>query len=378
MDPWITAGADQISARAERELEALVAVSSPSSDVRGAEEAIAVVRAFLPEEAQSERIPCSTPAFAPDLLATVTGEGKGKLLLLGHIDTVVAHGGHRPMTFDGPRLGGSGTVDMKGGDVLALGVLRVLAQEPQLFHTAALLLVCDEEWRSEPFAHVERFADYDACLCFEAGERGSDGEEGVVVHRKAAGTVRVKATGVSAHSGAAPDRGANALLALARVAVGVAAHHSPDGDQRLTVVPTVMRSGGAVNVVPAEGELMCDLRADSLEAFDPVLADIPTEMDGVTLQAELMRRWPGMDTREATAPVLAAASQRLGRTIIGVGRGGASDASHLATAVGLTVDGLGPRGGGAHTPGEFVLRSSLGERAEVALAIVAEILAQGS
>ena len=70
----------------------------------------------------------------------------------------------------------------------------------------------------------------------------------------------------------------------------------------------------------------------------------------------------------------ASASARLGRAVIGVGRGGASDASHLATTVPLTVDGLGPRGGGAHTPGEYVLRDSLRSRAEVALAVAAAVL----
>jgi glutamate carboxypeptidase len=55
--------------------------------------------------------------------------------------------------------------------------------------------------------------------------------------------------------------------------------------------------------------------------------------------------------------------------VTGTGRGGASDASHLAPAIPLTVDGLGPRGGGAHTPEEFVLATSLHDRAEVALAV---------
>ena len=51
-------------------------------------------------------------------------------------------------------------------------------------------------------------------------------------------------------------------------------------------------------------------------------------------------------------------------------RGGASDASHVAAAVPVTVDGLGPRGGAAHNPDEFVLEASLASRAEVALAMV--------
>ena len=55
---------------------------------------------------------------------------------------------------------------------------------------------------------------------------------------------------------------------------------------------------------------------------------------------------------------------------MGVRRGGASDASHLAAGIPLTVDGLGPRGGKAHNPGEFVLGPSLASRAEVALAVI--------
>ena len=47
----------------------------------------------------------------------------------------------------------------------------------------------------------------------------------------------------------------------------------------------------------------------------------------------------------------------------------------MAPAIPLTVDGLGPRGGKAHNPGEFVLASSLATRAEVALALTAAALA---
>ena len=39
----------------------------------------------------------------------------------------------------------------------------------------------------------------------------------------------------------------------------------------------------------------------------------------------------------------------------------------------LSVDGLGPRGGGAHNPDEYVLIDSLHSRAQVALAMVAAL-----
>jgi glutamate carboxypeptidase len=141
------------------------------------------------------------------------------------------------------------------------------------------------------------------------------------------------------------------------------------------VVPTIVRSGDAFNVVPADGELLFDMRADRTESFETVRAGIPSELDGVALEAEMQRVWPGMDSREATRRLLERATARLGRPIAGVSRGGASDASHFAPAIALTVDGLGPRGGAAHNPDEFVLAPSLRSRAEVALALAAEVLA---
>ena len=375
MDPWIANAAAEIAARAPAQLERLVAVSSPSGDVQGAEEAFEVAIELLPSAAHVERAPCSSAHHADDLIATLRGSGSGRVVLLGHVDTVYAHDEHRPLIREGGRLIGAGSVDMKGGDVLALGVLRALTARTQDFEEIALLLVCDEEWRAGDFVHAERFAGYDACLCFEGGEFTEDGEEAVVVKRKAAGTLRVVAHGRSAHSGSAPDHGANALLALASAAQSVAALHDPQGPAHLTSVPTVMRSGEAFNVVPAAGELLCDLRADALETFDTVLAGLPGSVAGVRLEADFLRRWSGMDSRSVTAPLLAAASERLGRPIRGADRGGASDASYLAPVIGMTVDGLGPRGGGAHTPGEYIVEASLRERAEVALALAAAVLA---
>jgi len=369
VDPWIAEHAAAIAAHAERELEALVAISTPSGDVQGAEEAVALVAALAPTEATIERVPCSSPGHAADLVVRLTGSGSRRVLLLGHLDTVVAHDEHRPLTRDGERLLGSGTIDMKGGDVLALGVLRALATRADAFAEAALLLVCDEEWRVGPFVHVPRFAGFDACLCFEAGQLADDDLEAVVVRRKAAGTLSVTAHGRSAHSGSAPDKGINALLALASAAQAVAGSQDPHGPQRLTAVPTVLHAGDAFNVVPGVGELVCDLRADSLDAFDDVLRALPAELGGARLEALLVRQWPGMDAREATAPLLQAAAAALGRPIIGAGRGGASDAAHFAATIPFTVDGLGPRGGGAHAPHEYLLATSLLPRAEVALAV---------
>ena len=375
MDPWIAEAAARIAARAPEELARLVAVSSPSGDVAGADEAFAVAQELAPEGVRAERAPCSSAVHAEDLILTLEGTApSGRIMLLGHVDTVHSHADHRALEDHGETLVGSGSVDMKAGDVLALGVLRELARRPDTFREVALLLVCDEEWRAGEFVHATRFAGWDACLCFEGGELTEDGEEAVVVRRKAAGTLQVLAHGRKAHSGSAPDKGANALLALASAAQAVATRHDPHGAQRLTAVPTVINCGEAFNVVPGAGELLCDLRADDVNTFDEVLGALPASVDGVRLESALLRRWPSMDSRAQTATLLGVAAQRLGRPIVGVSRGGASDASYMAPHIPITIDGLGPRGGGAHTADEYIIAASLRTRAEVALALVDAVL----
>lgn len=375
---WIAEHAARIATAAPEQLRTLVDISSPSGDVPGAEAAVAAVRALLPDAATVERVPCSSPDHADDLIVRLRGDDPDgrRILLVGHLDTVIGHADHQPLTQDGDKLNGSGTADMKGGDVLAIGVLHAFAAaDAPAFAEVALVLVNDEEWRVVPFAHTERFAHFDACLCFEAGQLGPDGEEGVVVRRKAAGTLRVRAYGKEAHSGSQPEKGANALLALAAAAQAIARTADPHGPDHLTSVPTILRSGDAFNVVPAAGELIADLRARSADPFDAVIAQIPATVDGVRLEPELLRKWPGMDARATAAPVLARAGELLGTgPIHGGSRGGASDASHFATAIAVTIDGLGPRGGGAHAPHEHVSIASLEPRARVALAIAAAAL----
>jgi glutamate carboxypeptidase len=370
------AATEAMAAAAGADLEALVAISSPSGDGDGAQAALALCAQRLPAGATIERVPCSSPGHVDDLIARVSGSGSGRVLLLGHVDTVIAHAEHMPLVRDGERWLGSGSVDMKGGVVLALALARRLAEHPDGFAELGVLLVVDEEWRLEPFAHVDRFAGYDACLCFEAGERTPQRQEGVVVRRKAAGTLRVTAHGRAAHAGSNPDAGANALLALADAARAAAALHQPRGAQALSVVPTRIRAGAAVNVVPAAGELIVDMRATSERSFAAAMQAIRESSQTARLEVELIRCWPGMDTGEATRDLLEAASARVGYEIVGVARGGASDASHFASAIPLTIDGLGPRGGHAHSPEEYVYAPSLRERAELALAIAEELLAQ--
>jgi glutamate carboxypeptidase len=371
---WRERSAREIADRALVETERLVAISTPSGEAGPAEEIVTAVERMLPDGAAVERIPCSSPDHAPDLVARLRGTGRARLLLVGHLDTVISHAAHRPADREGDRLFGSGTIDMKGGVALSLGVLRALAGVADRYDEVALLLVNDEEFRTEPFAHGSRFADVDACLCFEGGERTAAGDEAVVVRRKAAAAIRIDAAGTAAHAGANPDAGRSALLALAAIAVTLGGLHDPSGPEQLSVVPTMLAAGEGINVVPGTGSLHVDMRAAGESAFERVIATVPETLDGVGLSVERLRLWPGMDmTAEAEQP-LARAAAMLGRPIVGAARGGASDASNLAPHVPRAIDGLGPLGAGAHTPSEHLLVGSLTDRAGVALAIAAALL----
>ena len=100
-DPQLAAAATEIAVRAEPELEQLVAISSPSGDIEGAEQALALCATLLPDGARVERPACSTPGCAPDLIGRVSGTGTRRLMLLGHVDTVIAHADHQPLRSDG-------------------------------------------------------------------------------------------------------------------------------------------------------------------------------------------------------------------------------------------------------------------------------------
>ena len=100
------------------------------------------------------------------------------------------------------------------------------------------------------------------------------------MRRKAAGTIRVPRHGRSAHSGSAPDRGRNALLALAKAAQAVAAQHDPHGPSHLTAVPTVLRSGDAFNVVPARVSCSATCAPTSSTRSSRCWTRIPREVGG--------------------------------------------------------------------------------------------------
>src|SRR4051794_41432005 len=108
MEGWVARCPQEIGRRAERELEALVAVSSPSGDRHGADECAAVCAALLPDDAALERVPCSSPDHALDLVARLTGTGERREPPLGHRLSGEAATGARAPAREGEKNAGAG------------------------------------------------------------------------------------------------------------------------------------------------------------------------------------------------------------------------------------------------------------------------------
>ena len=178
----------------------------------GADECAAVCAALAPDEAAIERVPARA-RHAQDLVLRLRGGGTRRALLVGHV--------HRRRAQRAPAAAAPGRATAWQRQRGHEGRRRArpwraarLRRAPELYDARAAA-VCDEEWWMGDSGHVERFAGFDACLCFEAGELRGDAE-GVVVRRKAAGTVHVTAHGRSAHSGSPRTAGATRCRAGAR------------------------------------------------------------------------------------------------------------------------------------------------------------------
>ena len=186
--------------------------------------------ALLPDEAEIERVPCSSPDHAAGPgRAPARARARGASCCSATSTPSSRTPTTGRCTRDGEQLVGSGSVDMKGGDVLALGALRALAARPRALRASSRC--CSSATRSGGRAdsrHVERFAGLDACLCFEARRARAGGDEGVVVRRKAAGTIHVERARPQPPTPARrPTAGATRCSRSPRAAQAVAARHDP-------------------------------------------------------------------------------------------------------------------------------------------------------
>ncbi|SCL25149.1 glutamate carboxypeptidase [Micromonospora nigra] len=360
----LAAAGDRLTAYNER-LARLVGIDSGSGQVDGLREVADLVQTWcLAAGMAVEREPVADPTGTPlgdVLVARRRGRGTRRVLLAGHLDTVFPPGtaAARPFRVHDGRAYGPGVSDDKGGVLAGLAAVEVLAALAAEEY-GELLLVCtpDEEIGSTGSRPLLRAlgADADVALCLECARDNGD----LVSARKGVADLEVILRGRAAHAGIEPERGANALLAAARLTIAFDALNGRWPG--VTVNVGVLEAGGRPNVVADRARLLVDLRAWRIGEYEAALAEIRRLVAAPTVagvRAELTVHaptppWEPGPADRRLAELAAKVGAGLGVPVTHTATGGCADANLLAEVGAAVLDGLGPIGGNDHSPTEWL------------------------
>lgn len=329
--------------------------------------------------------------YGDHLIATRQGKNATgpRLLCIGHLDTVFSEGeaARRPFAIserNGQKIAtGPGVLDMKSGVLLAMYALHLLSETgDDNYQSVTFVCNSDEEIGSPSSKDLikELSRQHDAVLVFEPGRK----EHTVVSARKGCGRYKVEVWGRSAHAGVEPHLGRNAILELASQ---VQKLHALNGTiPGVTLSVGIIRGGERTNVVPDYAYCELDVRAadqQGIRAVEKAMRDIATQhiLDGTRVQLSGSMSSQPFEKSAQNEPLLThikAAGEDLGIAIQDVSTGGASDANTSSWAGTPTLDGLGPGGGLAHNPDEYVELDYLPKRIALVMRLVRRICQQPS
>ncbi|HVY95115.1 MAG TPA: M20 family metallopeptidase, partial [Bryobacteraceae bacterium] len=306
--------------------------------------------------------------------------GLGRILALGHADTVWPIGTLRTMKFrnrDG-RLWGPGVLDMKAGLAMFVFAMRGLRELKIPVHRPVMMLVNpDEETGSKGSRKVtESLArGARAVLVLEPGT-GLSGKAKTA--RKGIGGYRVAVKGVAAHSGVDFENGASAIVELSRqIAERIAGF--TDLKRGITVNPGVISGGTRSNVIAADAETLVDVRVPSTRdgaALDKKFRALRPFDRRCSIEVTGGLNRPPMERTRGIAELFLLAQRCAGELGITLGEsstGGGSDGNFTAALGVPTLDGIGAVGEGAHAAHESVLVERLAERVALLAKIVAHL-----
>jgi len=228
------------------DLERLVSMDSNTHDKAGVDRVGEVLRDPYNELGAPVDVDPRTN-FGDNLVIRLRGSGSGKVLLLGHTDTVYPTGTvlQRPFVREGKQAIGPGTADMKAGDLAIVYALRLLRRQNfDTFDTITVVHNSDEEIGSPGSKDLIRHhaEASDAVFVLEAGRENGD----IVSGRKGIASFTLNVCGRSAHAGVNRDRGRSAALELAHLVVALENLNGRVPGATLNV--GWIEAGGAVNV----------------------------------------------------------------------------------------------------------------------------------
>lgn len=371
-------------------LERLVNQNSGSLNIAGVTRVGQMVRAELePLGFAVEWIDMKETGRAGHLVATHTGNGKGKrILLIAHLDTVFEpESPFQTFVRDGNRATGPGIGDDKGGIVVIIAAMRAMQAAGTLKNAdIKIVLTGDEERTGAPMEIARRdliaagkWAD--VALEYENLAREDGADLGTVARRSSINWT-LRTTGKTGHSSGVfgAGLGYGAAYELARILdafrrtlpepnltfnVGVMAAGTPatlaDNNYQVS-------AGGKTNIVAAEAVARGDLRAltpeQEAKTRAAMQAIVAQNLPGTTASLDFQEGYPPMAPTAGNRALLAKLNA-VNRDLklpemaeMDPARRGAADSAFVAADVD-TLAGLGVAGGGAHAVGEWIDLSSI-------------------
>jgi glutamate carboxypeptidase len=282
-----------------------------------------------------------------------------------------------PCRVVGDKLTGPGVLDMKSGIGLMLHALAALIDwHGELPRPVTVLLVSDEEVGSDSSREItESLAKKSAAVLVLEPSYGPRGA--VKTARKGVGEYQVKVTGKAAHAGLDFQKGANAILELARQIEKISSF--TDLKKGLTVNVGIVSGGTRTNVVPAEALAQVDVRIarmkdaagidKKMRALRPFNRQCKIEISG-GVNRPPMERTAGIAALYEIAVEIA---RDLGWRLDEAAVGGGSDGNFTAGLGMPTLDGLGGVGDGAHATHEHIVISELPRRAALLAGLIEQV-----
>jgi glutamate carboxypeptidase len=315
------------------------------------------------------------------LVLRVRASAERRFLLTGHMDTVfpLEHPFQHGRWLDADTFNAPGAADMKGGLAVMLAALEAFeASGPSAGYD--VLINSDEETGSLSSAALiaELSQGKAAALTYEPSAL----PDGTLAHsRGGSGNYSLVVTGRSAHAGRNPQEGRNALVAAAALAISLKTMEHGE----LTVNPARIDGGSANNVVPDKAVLRFNVRPRNAGAAVLFDSDLKRLIDivenghevSIALHGGMTRPPKPIDARaQALFDLVRDAGADLGQAIGWKPSGGVCDGNNIAACGVPVVDTMGVRGGAIHSPDEYLIASSLSERA-VLSALVLHRLEEG-
>lgn len=321
---------------------------------------------------KTQRLHYKENANTPFLLVSNSDEADFDVLFIGHMDTVfpVGAAAEWPLTETEPGIvSGPGCADCKGGCLLVYYLIRQLMAEDKCNFRFRIAMNSDEESGSHySRAYFEELAQHTRyCFVFEPGRPLDE----FVGQRKGGVNYQIRCYGVTAHAGVDPEKGASAILELARWVNEL--DKLVDYERGLVVNVSKFEGGSETGSIPDFAQFKMNVRAlreKDLEPVEELLAKMQTRpFDSRTrIEVEKTGGRPCMEPHEATTRLLKEldlAGEAVGQKPTWLVTGGVSDGNFVSCYGVATLDGCGPCGGNLHTRREYLKTASVRQRLEV-------------